>query len=824
MEVDEQENVIYQEQRHVKIEEIPNDNFKSEEDNNGNISKVLLNNSEGPSSVVETDGPISIQIISTETTTVHEHPKENESAKLPVVSKVHINHPDDEIRSSEEEEMTVNIYNVTKSVVTCEKPTIIKETKQVSVVEEKHTIVENIVVKDEITTTIIKEERQRSPSPTWTYTLPAPPLLNDSITMSNTSPTDRPGKIFSEYTATVVDNETVLSDSNTTITVSSETNIFPVINDRRSEQRGDGSFIINSSDYAKPIDNVSDKSAEIITSDLEDGYLVNNNNNSNSGSTNINTINIVKTPIEKNRMENEIIVEDLQRSRIIISRSDSFHSIGQQKKNDYELRRVTNINALPQRSTSFLSLVHAQKAEKLSNNKNITDNNVPYSKQKSTSELSISDVPSLQSLEVIKNILNSSRKNSLQDHPPTSASDDDSKKSLPTIQSAPIQSKKGEKIETKKVIDELKEKTILRNYESQKSAPAVEVKKKPEVSNQWRYSGPPKINFSTWSERPKVEVAVMSDEDYIFGGVAAATSPRSFKNQENEPTFPSQSMLKKTGRNLIEKDGNETQKHLPKVLHVEYKKDITPTVVSKPIPVSTDYGNGNVNTSTSAKSTNFQNSSTQFVSYNRLSTNHKKFTPIVHGFSKLDNINEVQGDVKLLPTTNKIMNVNEKKAEAPPIIPTKPSYLRSTSAGDINRKMKSMSLGGPIEISKNNASSNINNNNNDNNNDYDEAPFSQSLRRTGLIEKMLTNDKKTESMFGRVLDKPKYDNHSNVEVEEKIAKVTMRQHSHPIPVPPPSLPPTMAFRKSAPLGESVDNRSQLLDAIKTFNKDSLRRK
>ncbi|KAH8324973.1 hypothetical protein KR074_004020 [Drosophila pseudoananassae] len=34
----------------------------------------------------------------------------------------------------------------------------------------------------------------------------------------------------------------------------------------------------------------------------------------------------------------------------------------------------------------------------------------------------------------------------------------------------------------------------------------------------YRYSGPPSINFATWSERPKSQVAIKNDSDYIFGG------------------------------------------------------------------------------------------------------------------------------------------------------------------------------------------------------------------------------------------------------------------------------------------------------------------
>ncbi|KAH8419893.1 hypothetical protein KR009_003640 [Drosophila setifemur] len=38
------------------------------------------------------------------------------------------------------------------------------------------------------------------------------------------------------------------------------------------------------------------------------------------------------------------------------------------------------------------------------------------------------------------------------------------------------------------------------------------------VPTTYRYSGPPSINFATWSERPKSQVAIKNEGDYIFGG------------------------------------------------------------------------------------------------------------------------------------------------------------------------------------------------------------------------------------------------------------------------------------------------------------------
>lgn len=872
------------------------DNSKNghvKEDENGNISKVLLNNSNETSSNRETEASISIQIVSSESSNNNNKKEQTEqqqrkssqdSVKLPVVSKVHINHGEEtrSNSSAEEEEMIVNIYNVTKSVVTCEKPTITAVVKES--IEEKHVIIENNnVVKEETTvnsyikpeTVTQEEEFRRSPSPQWTYTLPAPPILNSIESVNNNtnncnSPTDQKAvgnKYFSDYMSTINDNDTILSDSNTT-TVSAETHIKPIINDRRKpldDFTATNSIVVNSTPTTAVIDDLSDKSGEIITSDLEDGYLMNNKVKINTDNDNeISVIEEVSTPKRNDVLgdrEMMMYAEDFQlKNRIVITRSDSFHSIGQQKRySDYEITRRSNLNALPQRSTSFLSLVHSQKAEMRSSTLAQQDLNVPYNRQKSTSELSISDVPSLQSLEVIKNILNC-RKASLQDINSSiskSALGDDA----PIIEEGTTGTT-STKIDvlkscTEKVIynDTIEKKDIMiKKLETQKSEPVAECNnnkdnadgKKKSEKQQWRYSGPPKINFSTWNERPKAKISVMNDKDYIFGGVSTTLPCNSSRNNQSDMVDASlrhsnYTVIVSTDNNssISSKDSKEAERRLPKVLGVEYKKDVvvlrhnnnanrisessssdgsnknTTTLINiKQRPATMDYS-ANVDS-------NYQNN--QFVSFNRLishnsnnntnnnNSNMKKYTPIVHGFVKLDNISETQADVKSLPITNKITDTSSIKKPEAPIVPAKPSYLRLTSA-DAMRNVKMLSAKTTVAISVDN-----------NESPPEEMPFSQTLRRTGLIEKMLNNDKKMESMFGKVLDQPKGI------AEENVEKVTFRQYSQPAhsvaSPPPPPMP--LTFRKSAPvsdkMNDSDDARSQLLDAIKNFNMDSLRRK
>uniref|UniRef100_A0A2M3YW80 Putative mucin-5ac n=1 Tax=Anopheles nuneztovari TaxID=30067 RepID=A0A2M3YW80_9DIPT len=106
----------------------------------------------------------------------------------------------------------------------------------------------------------------------------------------------------------------------------------------------------------------------------------------------------------------------LNKSPRVINRSDSFHST----RSDYIQALNSPVNQavpttklqLTPRSTSYISLIGAQRWENRTA-LGVTSGATSFNRRKSTSELSICDSPSLQSLEVIKNILNTSRKNSI---------------------------------------------------------------------------------------------------------------------------------------------------------------------------------------------------------------------------------------------------------------------------------------------------------------------------------------------------------------------------------------------------------------------------
>ncbi|ALC48339.1 ptr [Drosophila busckii] len=146
-------------------------------------------------------------------------------------------------------------------------------------------------------------------------------------------------------------------------------------------------------------------------------------------------------------------------------------------------------------------------ASQLSLNKLELGNGSALSQQRrSSSELSIGESPSLQSLELIKTILSNSRKSSLVD-------DAEKPKSAHAAEREP-------------------------EPERERVAPLPAPKPKPKpapAATTYRYSGPPSINFATWSERPKSQVAIKNEGDYIFGGITTATATATAATPASKP-------------------------------------------------------------------------------------------------------------------------------------------------------------------------------------------------------------------------------------------------------------------------------------------------
>ena len=188
------------------------------------------------------------------------------------------------------------------------------------------------------------------------------------------------------------------------------------------------------------------------------------------------------TPDEEKLYRKRSSITSLKQ-RKSITRSDSFHTTAASAESLCPNKRTSSQLSLDQ-STGHLN------------------------RRKSSSELSIGESPSLQSLEIIKTILNS-RKNSLAN---SSASEEE-----PYIE-----------VQARRPSEELKFASLELKMSNQNDIteerdtieePVQQVEEKPkELPKVYRYSGPPSINFSTWNERPKQQVAIKNEGDYIFGG------------------------------------------------------------------------------------------------------------------------------------------------------------------------------------------------------------------------------------------------------------------------------------------------------------------
>lgn len=385
---------------------------------------------------------------------------------------------------------------------------------------------------------IVVVEKSRTPSPLWTYTLPAPANFADKsgtiLTENESIVTDN--KFYNDYD----DRLTILSDSTTVV---SDVDIQPIINQRDNKLYLNGDSLI--------LDD-SSSSTDIITSDIEDGYQgdklkqnrevllenlekhkeklieceigrLNDENRKNSEKSQV--LEELSTVISTNHLNHHETndFKDINRNSIKNFHMSSYHNnyddvvtattttpttavenevfeknLENERKNSEEIvlkkpreflqvrRRSSTQNGI-NRSESFHSTTIAEMKRNSITNLDNLSNFESLMKRRSSSELSIEKSPSLQSLEVLKTILPNlnSRKNSQEE-----------------------------------VVVEKKSESSQEEIVAEKNEP------------KWKYQGPPKINLSSWSERPKVEVSIKSDKDYKFGG--SSTLPRGYKNVDKK--------------------------------------------------------------------------------------------------------------------------------------------------------------------------------------------------------------------------------------------------------------------------------------------------
>lgn len=255
--------------------------------------------------------------------------------------------------------------------------------------------------------------------------------------------------------------------------------------------------------------------------------------------------------IKRPSLTNGTIATSFKSPTSRINRSDSFHST---RQTEPPADHITSaIGVLTPRSSSYISLIGTQKFENRSLRTQYVDSAI---RRNSSSELSIADSPSLQSLSVMKSILSNSRKNSLnneaissnevtgaingsrrEEHAPSVLKRNTS---VTDINRPPIvKAFDADVIEPTPIVLETLVKsanvTVTQLNADPQETDASNVEKK------WRYQGPPAINMSTWGERPKSKICIKTDKDY-------KSSDTAFENSEvvhNESADSSQKTIVK---------------------------------------------------------------------------------------------------------------------------------------------------------------------------------------------------------------------------------------------------------------------------------------
>jgi hypothetical protein len=297
----------------------------------------------------------------------------------------------------------------------------------------------------------------------------------------------------------------------------------------------------------------------------------------------------------------------MSNSPIAINRSDSFHST---RPEYLRSNTVTSFHLTP-RSSSYISLIGAQKFE--NRQQSTFSQNMAMNRRKSASELSICDSPSLQSLLVMKNILNSSKKNLTKE-------EDDERPAIGLAQSVTTTVTNTVSVSPKAVHEKRSVMPSVAEKRSESPAPepvkpTVNIEKQStnqqavhvqEPAKKWKYQGPPTIQLGTWNERPKIDVCIKSDKDYKFGGnsnsfvtAGSVTLPKKIQTPKTElkltnldsdtkgvdvvdavnvatsPLPPVQ--LNEQETTPSPRSPTKDPEHLPIVRSVEYKKNIIPS-------------------------------------------------------------------------------------------------------------------------------------------------------------------------------------------------------------------------------------------------------
>lgn len=635
--------------------------------------------------------------------------------------------------------------------------------------------------------------------------------------------------------------------------------------------------------YNKPVSSELDKTIDAKTKTSEEFSAEVDDASKNDSNEHSSYIKSAKRP--SLTLSNSVAGQLSRQRGALVTRSDSFHSTRAEI-------HIEPAQLSQSRSTSHVSLDTIQKQSNL--NDRFTDTN----RRKSSSELSIGETPSLQSLIVMKCILNS-RKNSLTNGIAISGAELQSPEPLDPIPATPTTPAPAEIVETvntvysrpslKDFVSVTEEKTagvesleskecrnmsLIENI-SKQSAPkdlfsigrsqnastpvnmsdcdsSKENSPKNKVISQlnretkplpptrepaekiYRYQGPPSINLSTWSERPKSQVAIKSDNDYKFG-VGTADARLSFNSSESKSEAQNREVPKAPAR-------------IPFVRSVEYKKAQSVIDSSKPEPIerkSVDEGIAVPVHKNAARPLSVSN----HLILGRMmpKVGNKNLMPVVKGFTSLD---ITQSDSTATETSKDHQNQDV-------VLRNPATIVRSNSA--VSTSILRLSTG-----SSNLQKVAINIENKDPSpspNQPATAPlFSQiSLRKTGLKEKILaSNDVVDSAPKPRSACSLPDQQQSCAKLEMKLTTTTtipsnMSVNFTPttptfpnpsangsapnslnrssvtvlseIPPPPPPIIRSVVTKQNS-LGKSAcipDARDQLLSAIRNFNKDTLNR-
>lgn len=439
-----------------------------------------------------------------------------------------------------------------------------------------------------------------------------------------------------------------------------------------------------------------------------------------------------------------------------VGRSLSFHSTIPGINDRVDNTNLPSDLSAASRSFSYISLNGSSKHE--TNNNQTSDLN-ESTRKKSVSELSIADTPSLQSIEVMKSILNNSRSKNLDCTP-----------------------------ETQKTVEPDNQRNLHENEEKahKEDLSASNIRNEPKT---WKYQGPPSINVSTWGERPKSQVYIKSDNDYIFGGSSKMAALQKRFSESNEQKYHNNDHSSvKPFKKQTEHCENSTCK-LPVVRGVEYKKNIP---LNNKDPTSED---------------------TQ-------DSIQRSFRPNYHEISCIISQKPPPEKTKTGYTTMTLnRNINSKYSSDS--VPAK-SILKSSQ---INR---AQSYDGQQGIQSSEQSETLAKNNKSNGGHKIKDPetdvsdklstkklekpmFSQfTLRKTGLKEKILDESNVTKNTA----------NHNDC---SKSAATKHKVNAIPTAPKPPPLLKKPLVKPIAKGNSTEDPRTELLNSIRSFNRDALKR-